>query len=226
VFFVIFVTFEIFVIRVLRAPLRPASSRSDRILVDRFTSGGQTMRFPTLIAALLVTIAGAVSLHAQNPGAGTADPIAAAVRTGWDGAKRNLSQAAEAMAEADYGFRPVSTVRTFGQIVAHVAGANYVICSAAKGEKAPFEEEAFEKSATTRAQIIKALNESIAYCDAAYTALDDKRAAETVDLPFGMGKGARVRSLLLNTGHVQEHYGNLVTYMRVKGIVPPSSRQP
>src|SRR5687768_11380161 len=113
------------------------------------------MRCSTLITALLVAIAGAASLDAQTPGAGMADPIAAAVRAGWDGAKRNFSQAAEAVPESDYGFRPVSTVRTFGQIVAHVAGANYVICSAAKGEKAPFEEETFEKSATTRAQIIK-----------------------------------------------------------------------
>ena len=129
------------------------------------------------------------------------------------------------MPEADYGFRPVSTVRTYGQILAHVAGANYVFCAAAKGEKSPFAEEAFEKSATTRAQIMKAVSDSIAYCDAVYAALDDKRMTETVELPFGMGKGARVRPLMLNTGHNQEHYGNLVTYLRVKGIVPPSSRQ-
>ena len=182
------------------------------------------MRRATLV--LTVVAIGAVSisgLRAQQPAG--ANPVSAAVRTGWDGAKKNLTQAAEALQESDYGFRPVSTVRTYGQILAHVAGANYVFCAAAKGEKSPFEEEAFEKSATTRAQIMKAVADSIAYCDAAYTALDDKRMAETVDLPFGMGKGARVRPLLLNTGHNQEHYGNLVTYMRVKGIVPPSSRQ-
>lgn len=185
------------------------------------------MRYATLIMALLTFAALPPSLDAQQqPGAPKTDPIAASVRAGWDGAKRNFSQAAEAMPESDYGFRPVSTVRTFGQIVAHVAGANYVICAAAKGEKAPFEEESFEKTATTRAQIVKALGESMAYCEAAYAALDDRRAAETVDLPFGAGKGARVRALMLNTGHVQEHYGNLVTYLRVKGIVPPSSRQP
>jgi uncharacterized damage-inducible protein DinB len=128
------------------------------------------------------------------------------------------------MPEKDYSFRPVETVRTFGQILAHVAGANYVFCSAAKGEKSPHAEDVFEKTAKTRAQIIKALNDSIAYCDAAYTALDDKRAGETVDLPFGMGKGGRALPLILNTGHLQEHYGNLVTYFRVKGMVPPSSQ--
>lgn len=147
------------------------------------------------------------------------------MRTAWEGSKRNLTRSAELMPEADYGFRPVSTVRTFGQILAHVAGANYVFCAAAKGETSPHEEAAFEKTATTRAQIIKALADSLAYCDAAYASLDDRRAAETVDLPFGMGKGARALPLMLNTGHLQEHYGNLVTYFRVKGLVPPSSQQ-
>ena len=128
-------------------------------------------------------------------------PISAGVRTAWESGKRNLTRSAELMPEADYGFRPVNTVRTFGQILAHVAGANYVFCSAAKGEKSPHAEAAFEKTATTRAQIIKALGESIAYCDAAYAALDDKRAGETIDMPFGMGKGARALPLMINSGH-------------------------
>jgi uncharacterized damage-inducible protein DinB len=181
------------------------------------------MRHLTILVASLSAIAlSGVPVAAQSPA--TANPIAAGVRTAWDGAKRNLTRSAEMMPEADYGFRPVDTVRTFGQILAHVAGANYVFCSAAKGEPSPHAEAAFEKTATTRAQIIKALADSIAYCDAAYAALDDKRAGETVDLPFGMGKGARSLPLILNTGHLQEHYGNLVTYFRVKGMVPPSSQ--
>jgi uncharacterized damage-inducible protein DinB len=163
-----------------------------------------------------------VSAFAQSPAA--ANPISAGVRTTWESGKRNLTRSAEMMPEKDYSFRPVDTVRTFGQILAHVAGANYVFCAAAKGEPSPHAEGAFEKTATTRAQIIKVLGDSIAYCDAAYAALDDKRAAETVDLPFGMGKGARALPLMINSGHVQEHYGNLVTYFRVKGMVPPSSQ--
>ena len=178
--------------------------------------------FTTSLAVLCASACFGVSAFAQSPAA--ANPIAAGVRTAWEGGKRNLTRSAELMPEADYGFRPVDTVRTFGQILAHVAGANYVFCSAAKGEKSPHAEAAFEKTATTRAQIIKVLNDSIAYCDAAYAALDDKRAAETVELPFGMGKGARALPLMLNSGHVQEHYGNLVTYFRIKGMVPPSSQ--
>ena len=181
------------------------------------------MRMRSTAAAVMsiLTLCGTAS--AQSPTA--ANPVSSGVRTAWDGAKRNLTQSAERMPEADYAFRPVATVRTFGEILAHVAGANYVFCSAAKGEKSPHAEAAFEKTATTRAQIVKVLNESIAYCDAAYATLDDKRAGETVELPFGMGKGARALPLMLNTGHLQEHYGNLVTYFRIKGMVPPSSQK-
>ncbi len=183
------------------------------------------MRREMLVTAMgmMVVAAGVSPLWAQAPAAG--NPVAAAVRAAWDGAKRNLAQSADIMPESDYGFRPVSTVRTFGQILAHAAGANYVFCAAAKGENTPFAEDAFEKTATTRAQIIKAVTDSIAYCDGAYAALDDRRAGDTIELPFGMGKGARAMPLMLNAGHVQEHYGNLVTYFRIKGIVPPSSRQ-
>jgi uncharacterized damage-inducible protein DinB len=178
--------------------------------------------FIARFAAVCVTALFAIPASAQS--ASTADPVASGVRTAWNNAKRNLTRSAELMPETDYAFRPVDTVRTFGQILAHVAGANYVFCSAAKGETSPHAEAAFEKTATTRAQIIKALNDSIAYCDEAYTALDDRRAGEIVELPFGMGKGARALPLMLNTGHLQEHYGNLVTYFRVKGMVPPSSQ--
>jgi uncharacterized damage-inducible protein DinB len=176
----------------------------------------------TFIVLAIVCASAAAPASAQSPSTG--NPIASGVRTAWESGKQNLMRSAELMPESDYSFRPVDTVRTFGQILAHVAGANYVFCSAAKGEASPHAEAAFEKTATTRAQIIKALGESIAYCDAAYAALDDKRAGETVELPFGMGKGARALPLMMNSGHVQEHYGNLVTYFRIKGMVPPSSQ--
>ena len=183
------------------------------------------MRVFTISQAILCASAFfSASAFAQTPATATANPVAAGVRTAWEGAKRNLTRSAELMPENDYSFRPVDTVRTFGQILAHVAGANYVFCSAAKGEKSPHAEAAFEKTATTKGQIVKVLSDSLVYCDAAYAALDDKRAAETVELPFGMGKGARALPLMLNTGHLQEHYGNLVTYFRVKGMVPPSSQ--
>ena len=173
------------------------------------------MRKVTVVLAFLVST---VSVAAQAP-----QPITASLRTLWDGAKKNIVESVEVMSEANFSFRPVETVRTYGQILGHLAGANYVICSAAKGEKTPHAEDAFEKL-PTKAAIAKALNESIAYCDAVFAAADDRKLAEAIDMPFGMGKDARSRALVLNIGHLNEHYGNLVTYMRIKGIVPPSSR--
>ena len=167
------------------------------------------------IAALFCLLVPAVAA-AQNP-------VSDAIREGWTGAKRNLTRAGDAMPEAKFSFKPVDTVRTYGQIIAHVAGANYIFCAAARGEKAPYAEDHFEKSATTKAAILKALADSVAYCDAAYTGLDDRKAAEMVAAPFGSGKSARASALMGNTGHLQEHYGNLVTYLRINGIVPPSS---
>jgi uncharacterized damage-inducible protein DinB len=158
---------------------------------------------------------------AAQPPAG--NPVASAIHRGWHGAKTNIRQSAEQMPEADYAFKPVDTVRTFGQLLAHIAGAGYEFCAAAKGEKSPFSEDHFEKTATTKAQIVKAVSESIAYCDAAYTALTDKSAGEMIKMPFGMGSQPRATALITNAGHLQEHYGNLVTYFRIKGMVPPSS---
>ena len=89
--------------------------------------------FTTSLAVLSASACLGVSAFAQSPAA--ANPIAAGVRTAWESGKRNLTRSAEQMPETDYGFRPVNTVRTFGEILAHVAGANYVFCAAAKGEK-------------------------------------------------------------------------------------------
>ena len=167
----------------------------------------------------------ATALASSSALAQTANPISDGIRSQWNGTKRNLQQSAEMMPEASYDYRPVDGVRNFGEILAHVAGANYVFCAAAKGEKTPFAEDHFEKSAKTRAEIIKATAESIAYCDGAYTALTDASAAQMVQQPFGQGRTTRTGVLVGNLGHINEHYGNLVTYFRINGIVPPSSRR-
>lgn len=161
----------------------------------------------------------------QTRGAAGGDTLARSIRKAWDDAKLNIKESADQMAEANYAFKPVDTVRTFGQILSHLAGANYVFCSAAKGEKTPHAEDAFEKTATTRPQIIKALTDSLAYCDSAYAAFDDRRLAEPVAMPFTSAQDSRAQALLGNIGHLNEHYGNLVTYFRIKGLVPPSSRR-
>lgn len=153
-----------------------------------------------------------------------ANPVSAAIRQSWAEAKRNIQESAVQMTEANYPFKPVASVRSFGAILAHVAGASYEFCAAAKGAKAPHTEDEFEKSTTTKAGILKVVADAIAYCDGAYTALTDKSAADVVDGAFGGGKAARASQLLGNVTHYMEHYGNLVTYFRIKGMVPPSSQ--
>lgn len=183
----------------------------------RLTSIFMTIVFAGISSALL----------AQPPAASPApnpNPISQGIRQSWNGVKKNIKQSADQMAESNYAFKPVETVRSFGGILAHVAGANFLFCAAAKGEKSPHAEDDFEKTAKTKAEIVKAVDDSIAYCDAVYAALTDKSAADTIQMPFGMGSVSRSYALILNSSHDNEHYGNLVTYFRIKGLVPPSSQ--
>jgi len=159
---------------------------------------------------------------AQQP---SANPISDGIRGQWNGVKRYIQQSAELMAESNFDYRPVDGVRSFGEILAHVAGASYVICASAKNEKTPFAEDHFEKNATKRDAILKATTDAIAYCDQAFTALTDANAGQMVPNPFGDGQRPRSSVLVLQIGHDNEHYGNLVTYFRMNGIVPPSSRR-
>src|SRR5258708_39500608 len=149
--------------------------------------------------------------------------VSDSLRSSWNGAKRNIKEAAEQMREQNYGFKPVDSVRTFGQTLSHVAGASYVFCAAAKGEKTPFTEDQFEKTATTKAAIVKATNDAIAYCDGAFTAATDATLGQMGPAPFGSGQAPRANPLIGQIVHDTEHYGNLSTYLRIKGMVPPSS---
>lgn len=167
---------------------------------------------------IMFTLAAATAAPAA---AQSANPISDSLRSQWNGVKRNIQQSAELMPEATFDFRPVDGVRTFGEILAHVAGASYEICASAKGEKAPYAEDYFEKNAKGRAAITKATTDAIAYCDGVFAALTDATAAQNVE----GGNRARAAALILQIGHDNEHYGNLVTYFRMNGIVPPSSRR-
>ena len=168
------------------------------------------------LAALALT---ATTAAAQNP-------VSDAARNNWNSVKKNIKESAELMPEENYNFKPTPDVRSFGEILAHVAGASYEFCASAKNEKSPFAEDAFEKTAKTKAAIVKATNDAIAYCDGAFTALTDANASGMVPAAFDTAnKTRRVSSLIGQIGHDNEHYGNLVTYFRLKKLVPPSSRQ-
>ena len=134
---------------------------------------------------ILLVAALAPGATAQTP---SANPISDGIRGQWNGAKRNIQQSAELMSAENYDYRPVDGVRTFGELLAHVAGANYAICAAAKPEKTPFAENHFEKTATTRPAIIKATADAIAYCDAVFagppaSSMNFSLIPEPVNLP-------------------------------------------
>ncbi|HTV00923.1 MAG TPA: DinB family protein [Luteitalea sp.] len=167
-------------------------------------------------AALLSLTTGAGVAWAQTP----QGPWSTTAKSGWGGLKKNLAGSAAAMPEADYGFKPTPAVRTFGQLIGHLANDHFLICSAAKGEKNPEAATDFEKT-TGKAALVKALNDSIAYCDAIYDSMTDVKGAESIDM-FGR-KYPRLAALTINVSHSSEHYGNLVTYLRLKGLTPPSS---
>lgn len=133
--------------------------------------------------------------------------------------KNNIEKAAQKMPEENYAFKPTPDVRTFGQLIGHVADAQYLFCSAAIGDKNP--SPGVEKSKTAKADLVQALQDAFSYCDKAFDAMTDAHAAEIVKF-FGRDQ-AKLTVLSFNNAHNDEHYGNIVTYMRLKGLVPPSS---
>ena len=170
---------------------------------------------------LLVLSAAALAQNAAPAPAAAPAPktIGAYNKEIYHGMKAIVLRAAEVMPEEGYSFKPADTVRTFGQILGHIADAQYYFCSIALGEPNPAPH--VEKTKTTKAELIAALKDAFAYGDKAFDGMTDASAAEMVKL---MGSDApRLGVLTTNSLHTVEHYGNLVTYLRMKGLVPPTS---
>jgi len=184
----------------------------------------RTLSSSFLCLVLAAAIAAPALAQETDIGKPGADPISQSMRVTWGEATRNLQQSAELAPEEILTFKPVETVRSFGEILAHAAGANYMFCALAKGEKAPSGDEQILKVAASKAKLAKAVTDSIAYCNAIVDGLTDQQAAELIPA-WGGRKMPRAAVLLLATSHLDLHYGNLVTYFRLKGIVPPSSRK-
>jgi uncharacterized damage-inducible protein DinB len=182
------------------------------------------MRLAVLRTLLFCLLApAAVAVAQSNPPAVTAaspdNPLSAHNRYVYQAIKAMLLGSAERMPEPEYAFKPTEAVRSFGQIVGHVADAQYRFCSVVLGEKNPAPE--IEKTRTSKADLIAALKDAFAYCDKAYDGLTDASAAAMVKL---MGSdGPKLGALSVNNAHTMEHYGNLVTYLRMKNLVPPTS---
>lgn len=176
-------------------------------------------RVLSLVTAGLLVAGGA---FAQTPAPAAAPvSLAAGLQRAYAGIKTNLTDAGNRTAEADFGFRASPEVRTFGAQLGHVANSQYASCAAAKGVPNPNQGTDLEKKAT-KAELVKALADSFAFCDDAFASLTDQSALELVAQP---GRGQMARGALLSNAvaHANEEYGIITVYMRLKGMVPPST---
>ena len=149
-------------------------------------------------------------------------PLSAEVKMDYRNIRNLFIRAAEKMPQAEYGFKPSPDVRTFAQQVAHVADDQYNLCAPARGETRKAAYTAIEDAMTQKVELVAALKDAFAYCDAAYDALTDTNGAMAA--PSGK-RSTRFGMLNWNVWHTREHYGNVVVYLRMKGLVPPSSER-
>lgn len=169
----------------------------------------------TFLAVALVTLFVPASAFAQS------NPFMDAAKAQLTTVKDNVIRTAEKVPEDLYDFKPTPDVRSLGQLIAHIADGNFGICGAGATMKPPM--SGIEKSTggKGKANLQKVLAASFEFCESAWASLDSTRSPEMVKT--FLGNQPRFSTLQFNTSHVWEHYGNLVTYMRLKGIVPPSS---
>jgi len=176
-------------------------------------------RITCIVAGLMVF---AVSSAAQAPSAGQKVGLATSLQNAYGTLKGNLTQAAEKMPEADYGFKPASDpdLRTYGQWIGHQADNQFTNCANIKGVPNPSPAQSNEKKAT-KAELVKALAGAFAFCDGALSALTDQNALQMVKQGEGEAARGAVVSALLS--HGLESYGIVVVYLRAKGIAPPNA---
>ena len=149
------------------------------------------------------------------------------------GVEKEVVSAAEAMPDDKFNFAPATTqgefkgVRTFAEQVKHIAGGNYMFAAAILGEKPPAEAggENGPSNLNSKADIVKHLNDSFAYLHKALNSIDEKNVLEKVQSPFGANKVTRLSLATIAISHPFDHYGQMVVYLRMNGIVPPASRK-
>jgi hypothetical protein len=164
--------------------------------------------FASWIAAAAVAL-GAAQAQSTNP-------LIAEGKQEYTNIKNFLLKAADKMPEEDYGFKPAPELQSFGERVAHMS-AQIRTCGAVKGEQ----KQSTAASKTSKVDLVAALKAAFDECDAAWDSITDANALEIIDA--GRGKRSRLGTLISNTRHDNEVYGTMTVYMRLKGIVPPSS---
>jgi uncharacterized damage-inducible protein DinB len=163
----------------------------------------------------------AAALFVPTLAVAQSNPFVDAAKAQFATIKNNVIRTAEKVPEDLYAFKPTPEVRSLGQLIAHIADGNFGICGAGSSMKPPMSGVEKSTGGNGKAALQKALAASFEFCESAWASMDNTRSAETVKTFLGVQP--RFSALAFNTSHVWEHYGNLVTYMRLKGIVPPSS---
>lgn len=153
--------------------------------------------------------------NAQN-----ANPLTANAKIQFGALSGFVVRSAEKVPEDLYSFRATPEVRSMAELFGHVADAMFAMCATASGAKPP--RTGIEKAVTTKPALVAALKEGVSYCNSVYDAMTDQKGG-TETVPFVFGPTPRLSVLYFVVTHTYEHYGNLVTYMRLKNIVPPSS---
>jgi uncharacterized damage-inducible protein DinB len=178
------------------------------------------------VLVLFCLVSVPMSVSAQTTDAGFNEALSgsmASVVKAMHGTMRpNLAEAAESMPAEEYAFKATPQVRSFAEVVGHVINANFFFCSQAKGEPPPSKEN-FERVAD-KAALVKGMNDALKYCDDVYNGTTDANFNTLITMAGPAKKQASRGSVLVfNNAHNNEHYGNLVVYMRLKGHVPPST---
>lgn len=168
---------------------------------------------------LFLALAGCCTLAAQSP-----NLLVAEARFPWTVVRDNLFKMAGKMPAPDYSFRPTPEIENFGQRLAHIAGANLFVCQGVVGRQGTLR----PAPAASKEELIKLLQQASAACDAAFNSLSDAAAMEKIDSHFGgpfPPEAMRTKLATLNNmvRHSNEVYGYMCVYLRLKGIVPPSS---
>jgi uncharacterized damage-inducible protein DinB len=178
-----------------------------------------TLRYLPAVVLLLAAPAAAQQHQMEHGAEHTGDHMVAAVRTVYEGVKNNVIRSGEMIPDAELSFKPVPEVRSFGQMLGHVANSNYSYCSTALGVENPNAGKDIEEI-TDKAALVQAVKDSFAHCDRAFQMND----GQVMQMTEGRTPRMKLWYLVQVTSHGNEHYGNLVTYFRLKGMVPPSSQ--
>jgi hypothetical protein len=183
-----------------------------------------------VLVACVLALAGVVVAHQQSP-ATPQQPAAAAqqppslvteVQNTFNAIKGYITKAAAQFPEDKYTWQPTPAVRSWARLIAHISDDNNGACAALAGAQRParLDTEDTPNSAAnkmTKADLEKALADSFALCDKAFAAVTDANMMER------NGNRSKIGTLIYDTSHINEHYGNIVTYMRLNNMVPPST---